>query len=58
MKELKKTINILKLRTSEVITIVVQKRSSMVFIYFYILMCPKDADGMANNVDSDKTAPA
>ena len=45
------TVKILKFGTPQTIAIIVLKVEK-----FYVLMHPKDADGMANSVDPDQTA--
>ena len=50
----KKYHNILKIQTPEKIAVIILKKT--MWIYHRIL-CPNNADGMANSVDPDQTAP-
>ena len=55
MPEKKKiTVTLLKIRTLEIFAVIILKVECLVYNK---VMCLKDADGMANSVDPDQTAP-
>ena len=49
------TLKILKIETFEVFTVILKKNGKVLF--YYAVMHPNDADGMANSEDPDQTAP-